>query len=112
MEAEKIFTLTVVVMINALFFSAPPFFIYAFIKYPLFRAWVVESIEDGDKVAHTKDAKNAVIIFFAFVIGWININVIFGMMLFDKSWFELLGSVTGLFFLLLGISKYNHSHSK
>lgn len=105
-EASQIFVLSVVVLVNVIFFAVPPFFIFALIRYVSFREWVVTSIENGDNVANTTDAKNAVIIFFAFVVGWVDINVILGMMLFTKDWLALFGSVTMLFLVLLGLSQW------
>lgn len=103
----QIFVLIVIVMINAIFLCVPPVIIYSLIRFEGFRRWVKDSIENGDQIAHTRDAKNAVIIFFAFIVGWLAVDVVLAMMLFDKEWLGLFGAVTALFLALLGISSWN-----
>jgi hypothetical protein len=112
MMLAQSFILMVIAMVNALFLAVPPLLIYSLIRFEGFRAWVRESIENGDQVAHTRDAKNAVILFFAFVLGWINVDVMLGMLLFKQDWLAHFGAVTALFLALLGLSQWQGGNSK
>jgi hypothetical protein len=101
----QLFVLFVLAAMNTLFLAVPPVFIYCMIRFEGFRLWVKDLIENGDKVAHTRDARNAVMIFFAYVTGWLAVDVMLGMLLFDKDWLLQFTAVSALFTALLGLTQ-------
>lgn len=100
------------VLINGIMVSGPPVFIYCLIKYPEFAGWIKSLIEDGDNVPNKADAKDAVILFFAYMVGWGLIDIILYSALYDKELNWLIGISSALFVALLGISQFSHLGKK
>lgn len=100
------------VLINGIMVAGPPVFIYCLIKYPAFATWIKSLIEDGDNVPNKSDAKDAVILFFAYMIGWGLIDLILYSALYEKDLNWLIGITGALFVALLGISQFSHIGKK
>lgn len=102
---EVSFICSFAAMVNLVMFMLFPTFVYSLVKFPDFRRWVVALVEDGDGIANKHDARDAVILFFAVIIGWVLVNIIFVDLIFGKDMIFLIGVVAGIFFTLLGISQ-------
>lgn len=112
-QAQSVVFLTVAaVLINGVLVLLPPVFIYALVKYPAFATWVRRLLEDGDDVPNKADAKDAVILFFAYVIGWGLVNLIIYSALFDKEITWLITTTAVLFVALLGVSQVSNLMKK
>lgn len=103
---QQILVLVAGTLVNITLFMCLPTFIYFVVRYPAFRDWVMDMIEDSDDKPHKSDAKDAVLLFFAFMMGWVLVDIIFIMMHEDKDWLQLIITVAGIMSVLFGISKY------
>lgn len=95
------------ILFNILMAILPAVMIFCMIRYPKFAQWVKEIVEDGDQKGNHKDAVNAVILFFAYIVGWLIITMVLAQALADKDWRVLTGMLMGLFLGLLGLKKFH-----
>jgi hypothetical protein len=105
MSLEQTMVLIFGSAINAVCLSIFPLFIFFVVKYPPFRFWIMKMVEDGDGIPHKADAKDALILFFAGLLCWVLINIIFMQVFFNRDFLVLIGVVSGIVFVLFGISK-------
>jgi hypothetical protein len=108
---EQCLFLLVLAMINMVMLIYLATFVYSFIKFEAIRKKVIEFIEDGDTVGHTKDAFKAVTLSFAIVFGWSDINVMLIWAAFpEHNLMYVAGGFTIVFGGLLGISFREGKH--
>jgi hypothetical protein len=111
---SRMYMVIFAVSINLLMAIIPPAFIYCLIRYPKFADWIKDLIEGGDSVPNKDDAKDAVILFFAYMVGWLVINLFIGWGMFGEDWATVTSGASIVFLALLGLSqihfKKNGSH--
>lgn len=103
-----VFLAIAALMINGIFFFLPLIFIYCMVKYTTFAVWIRRLVEDGDDVPNKSDAKDAVILYFAYMVGWTLMDLILFSAMFDKELTVLIGSTSVLLLLLLGVSQISN----
>ena len=107
MSAYHILTLTIFFLVNLVAFYLVGFVSYAIIKYDIFRKNIVQSIQDGDEVSHTKDAVNFTRWIQGILCSWFTGNIGLVIMyekMFDPGSLTFLGMFIAVTFTLLGIA--------
>lgn len=104
MEIGQIMILIVFTLVNSVMGLYLAVFVFSFIKYPNVREKVIESFENGDKIAHTQDAYKAVTLAFAVVFGWALLDMVFVWAFTGRDMIAIVISLTVLFGGLIGIS--------
>lgn len=107
MTDYKILTLLIFGIFNGVALYIVAFVTYSVIRFDVFRNKMVESIENGDKVAHSQDAANFTRWIQGILCSWFTGNVALVFMyekMFDVGPMGFLVVFIGVSFTLLGIA--------
>lgn len=104
MDIGQVMILIVFTLLNSIMGLYLAVFVFSFIKYPNVREKVIESFENGDKIAHTQDAYKAVTLAFAVVFGWALLDMVFVWAFTGKDLLVIVGVLIVVFGGLIGVS--------
>jgi hypothetical protein len=102
---ENAFWTLITLMIDIFVLIALSLFVYGMIAQAGLREKVKESIEDGDKIAHTQDARNAVALFWAIVFAWASVNAFIGGLIYHRDTNVTAAALFGCAAVLLALKK-------